>query len=92
MRWNVVWIAAESVLTDNVLARPGTPSSKHVPVRQQPDQQPFDEILLADDDLADLADQHPHKFAFAFDLFVNRADSLFHCSFLLRFTTQKQSF
>ena len=51
---------------------------QHVPVRQQADQQPFDEIFLADDDLADLADQSLHEFAFAFDLFVNCVDSLFH--------------
>src|ERR1039457_1455038 len=63
-----------------------------MPIRQQPDQQPLDEILLADDDLADLADQHPYKFAFAFNLFVNCANSLFHYSFLLRFTAQKLTF
>ncbi len=61
-------------------------------VRQQSDEQSFNEIFLADDDLADLADQRSHKFAFAFDLFVNRTDALFHCFILLRFTTQKQSF
>src|ERR1017187_3679852 len=63
-----------------------------MPIRQQPDQQPLNEIFLTDNDLADLADQHPYKFAFAFNLFVNCADSLFHYSFLLRFTAQKLIF
>jgi hypothetical protein len=44
-------------LTERVLARPGTPSSKDVAVGQQADDQPLDQIILADDDLAEFVEQ-----------------------------------
>ena len=57
MRWNCAWMAAASVRTDKVLARPGHAFQQHVAVGQQADQQPVHQMFLADDDLADFLAQ-----------------------------------
>ena len=65
------------------LDRQGFGQARHafqqdVPVGQQADDQAFDQVILADDDLADLAKKRAHKSAGPLHLFVNGADSSIH--------------
>ena len=69
---------AASVLTESVLARPGTPSSKDVAVGEQADDEPFDQIGLADDDLADFVKEGADESAGSLDFFVDCRDAGVH--------------
>ena len=49
MREKVAWMISASVRTASVLARPGHALEQDVPAGQQPDEQPLDHHVLADD-------------------------------------------
>ena len=67
-------MAAASVFTLSVLARPGTPFEQNVPVGEEPDEEPFDHMFLADNDLADFGLESVDKCAFALDFLVDGLD------------------
>ena len=54
MRLNFSDIVSASLLTSSVLASPGTPISRPWPAGEQADRQPLDDVVLADDDPAQL--------------------------------------
>ena len=51
---------------------------QHVAIGQEADDQPFDQIILADDHLANFAKKRTHKSAGPLHLFVNCADTSVH--------------
>ena len=61
MRLNSPPIASASVLMAIVLARPGHALDEDVPARQQRDDQPLEQVVLADDDLLDLVEHALHR-------------------------------
>ena len=63
MRLNSRSSARETVEMSRVLARPGTPSRRHVPAGEEGDEQFVDDALLPHDGLADLAEERAPELA-----------------------------
>ena len=60
MRWKLAWMAAARVAHGERLGQAGHALEQHVAVGEQPDQQPVHQVLLADDDAADLVAERAH--------------------------------
>ena len=61
MRLNSPPIASASVLMAIVLARPGHALDEDVAAGEERDDQPLQQVVLADDDLLDLVQQALHR-------------------------------
>ena len=60
------------------LGQPGHAFQQHMPVGQQPDHQPLDQVGLADDHLAQFVEQRAHERTSFLHRFVNGIDSGIH--------------
>ena len=69
------------------LGQAGHAFEQHVSVGQQAHQQPFDQVLLADDDLADFVQQWLYKRAGPLHVCVDGADTGMHCDSTAGWTT-----
>ena len=79
-RENLTFRQLASDLTDSVLARPGTPSSRTCPLASSPIDQPLDQVRLADNDLAQFVEKGAHKGAGFLHCLVDSIDSGIHWS------------
>ena len=77
-RENLTFRQLASDFTDSVLASPGTPSSNTCPLASNPIDEPFDQVRLADDHLAQFVKQRAHKRPGFLHCLVDGIDSGIH--------------